>query len=201
MSDPVNYCSWVANSFCISQSEWAAWTQAILTVATFAVALWRQELAAKKAAQEKADAAKLLDAERRKTTLMRGRATAISLRSEITRFASVMDALVEEPLTDTPSATYNAIEPHLSIRLRATEALDLMGAADSALKVVHGAQSLFTYLLSCRNLAKYETAQLEFLKTTAQKLHPIVQRAEAEVGALLYITEKEAADSAGHAAS
>ncbi len=201
MADPINYCSWFANSFCITQSEWAAWTQAILTVATFAVALWRQELAAKKAAYEKADAAKLLEAERQKATLMRARATAISLRSEITRFASAMEAVMGEPLRDTPSDTYNAIEPHLSIRLRATEALDLMGAADSALKVVHGAQGFYTYLLSCKHLVRYETAHLDFLKTTAQKLFPIVQRAETEVGALLYITEKEAADSAGHAAS
>jgi len=201
MVDTVNYCSWVAKSFCITQSEWAAWTQAVLTVATFAVALWRQELATKKAAQEKADAAKLLEAERRKTTLMRGRATAISLRSEITHFASVLEAVMEQPIRDTPSVTYNAIEPHLSIRLRATEALDLMGAADSVLKVVHGAQSVYTYLLSCKNLASYETGHLDFLKTTAQKMFPIVQRAETEVGALLYITEKEAADSAGHAAS
>ncbi|MDH1192506.1 hypothetical protein [Stenotrophomonas sp. GD03958] len=201
MADPINYCSWLASSFCITQSEWAAWTQAVLTVATFAVALWRQELAAKNAAHEKADAAKLLEEERRKTTLMRARATAISLRSEITRFASVMEAVMEEPLRDTPSATYKAIEPHLSIRLRATEALDLMGAADSALKVVHGAQGLYTYLLSCRNLERYDTAHLDFLRTTAQSLFPIVERAEKEVGALLYITEKEAADSAGHAAS
>lgn len=32
MADPVNYCSWFASSFCVTQSEWAAWTQAVMSV-------------------------------------------------------------------------------------------------------------------------------------------------------------------------
>lgn len=36
MADPVNYCSWLLPSVCASQSEWAAWAQAILS----ALAIW-----------------------------------------------------------------------------------------------------------------------------------------------------------------
>nr|WP_312250410.1 hypothetical protein [Stenotrophomonas geniculata] len=36
MADPVNYCIWLAPSICATQSEWAAWAQAILS----ALAIW-----------------------------------------------------------------------------------------------------------------------------------------------------------------
>lgn len=38
MADPINYCSWFYSSFCITQSEWAAWTQAGMSVAAIVFA-------------------------------------------------------------------------------------------------------------------------------------------------------------------
>ncbi len=38
MADPVNYCSWLYRYFCITQSEWAAWTQAGMSVAAIVFA-------------------------------------------------------------------------------------------------------------------------------------------------------------------
>jgi hypothetical protein len=45
MADPVNYCSWVFPWFCVTQSEWAAWTQAIGSILAIGLAVyvpWRQ---------------------------------------------------------------------------------------------------------------------------------------------------------------
>jgi len=36
MADPINYCSMLLPSFCFTQSEWAAWAQAIMS----ALAIW-----------------------------------------------------------------------------------------------------------------------------------------------------------------
>lgn len=36
MADPLNYCSWFLPSWCATQSEWAAWAQAIMS----ALAIW-----------------------------------------------------------------------------------------------------------------------------------------------------------------
>lgn len=33
MADPINYCSWFVRDFCITQSEWASWAQAVMSVA------------------------------------------------------------------------------------------------------------------------------------------------------------------------
>lgn len=186
MADPVNYCSWIVKSYCVTQSEWATWTQAILTVVTFAIALWRQERTASKAALEKNEAARMLEAEKLHNTEMRARAAAISLRSEVIRFCSVMDALREADLEDSPAEAFKAMDPHLDVRLRAREAIELMAAADSVLKVVHGAQSLHDYLNSCKNRPAFEPSDYTFLRDTANNIYPIAERAQEEVGNLLY---------------
>lgn len=54
MPDTALYCSWLNSSVCITQSEWAAWTQAILTVMTFAIALVVQRRT-QKASESKQD--------------------------------------------------------------------------------------------------------------------------------------------------
>lgn len=54
MPDTALYCSWLNSSVCITQSEWAAWTQAILTVMTFAIALFVQR-STQKASERKQD--------------------------------------------------------------------------------------------------------------------------------------------------
>jgi hypothetical protein len=38
MADPINYCSWLVKSFCVTQSEWASWTQAVTSVLAIAAA-------------------------------------------------------------------------------------------------------------------------------------------------------------------
>ena len=39
MSDPINYCSWLVKSFCVTQSEWASWTQAGGSILALGIAI------------------------------------------------------------------------------------------------------------------------------------------------------------------
>ncbi|MFI8573500.1 hypothetical protein ACIGEO_18575 [Stenotrophomonas bentonitica] len=39
MANPVNYCSWLVRSYCVTQGEWAAWTQAFGSIIALAIAI------------------------------------------------------------------------------------------------------------------------------------------------------------------
>jgi hypothetical protein len=39
MADPINYCSWLVKSFCVTQSEWASWTQAGGSILALGIAI------------------------------------------------------------------------------------------------------------------------------------------------------------------
>lgn len=201
MADPINYCSWLYRSFCISQSEWATWTQAGLTVATFAIALWRQETISAKAAKEKENAAYLLEEEKKRNAQLRARAAAISMRAELTRFCSTVEALEEGDMKDTPKDAYAEISPHLDIRLRADQALELMDATESILKAIHAAETLHSYLLSCKDRANFSGTDYQFLSWSARKMRPNAEEALDRVTELVYGHSGPSAATGNHAAS
>ncbi|WP_313301479.1 hypothetical protein [Stenotrophomonas sp.] len=151
MADPINYCSWLASSFCITQSEWATWSQAGLTVGTFAFAMWRQSVTDARSEEKVAIAEDKLRKERLQNSKTRALATAISIRVDIDSFNSVVSALPSHGLDVNPSEVFAGSEPSLGLRLRAMEALDLMDATSAVLAAVHAAQSVHNYLDACRN--------------------------------------------------
>ncbi|MHC1668120.1 hypothetical protein ACODUO_03070 [Stenotrophomonas maltophilia] len=199
MADPVNYCSWVAESFCITQSEWATWTQAGLTVLTFVVALVRQERTDRRAAKLKiqSDAALLLERaehaeQQRKSAAallaeadinrrLRARATAISIAHDLLALNSAIDVLAEGNVADSPQQAFAEAAPHLELRTRAMAALDLMEATEAALKAVDGAQSLYRYLLACQDQEAFTPDDLTYLQSTAESLRPDSEAAEKAI--------------------
>jgi len=203
VADPINYCSWLASSFCMTQSEWATWTQAGLTVGTFAFAMWRQKVASDKAAKEKAksneelknerersaterrESATLLQQEKAANAASRARAIAVSMRIEMTGFVSVVSTIHLRDNLKSPALAFAEFGSHLDIRHRAMDALDLGEATDAVLEVVSGAQSVYGYLSTCREQKVFEERDYKFFETCSKNLTPLADKAEKAIDKLI----------------
>lgn len=163
MADPINYCSWLASSFCITQSEWATWTQAALTVGTFVFAMWRQKVTSNNAELKVAAAEEKLRDERVRNSKTRALATAIAIRVDVTSFLSLVGSLPGLGLNMKPSEVFEQAEKNLDLRLRAMDALDLMEATNAVLAVVDGAHSIHNYLHACRNQQEFLQKDRDYL--------------------------------------
>jgi len=200
MADPINYCSWVANSFCITQSEWATWTQAALTVLTFAIALVRQHRTDKRAALQKqmSDEALLQErrehaeqqrianeallAETRFNRRLRAKAIAISLKPDLNKFCSLITVVELHGLPDTPAQALADYEEILQIRHRAQEAVELGDIGDRVLSVVDAAQNIHNYLSAIRANSAFSPQNSRYINETIKDAKP---RAEEAVQVLL----------------
>ncbi|MBD8696579.1 hypothetical protein [Stenotrophomonas sp. CFBP 13718] len=219
MADPVNYCSWFYGSFCISQSEWATWTQAGLTVVTFAIALITQHNTDARAAKQKAkaDAAlleeKLRAAEDRRSqaesslanekaqALLRSRATAISLHPELLNFESVLEAIIRHGPADSPAEEYELIVPNLDIRHRPFEAMHIPTAAEALLTVTDAANRLHNYLDACKTSEQFGPSEMKYIDDLAQESLPKVIAAQEAVQVIARGWPAHAERDTDHAAS
>lgn len=181
MADPINYCSWVASTFCITQSEWATWTQAGLTVLTFVIALRRQHKTDQRAAKQKQASDDALLAERREhaeqqrianeallaetrfNRRLRAKAIAVSLKPDLNKFASLIKVIQQHGLPDTPAQALAEYEEILRIRHRSQEAVELGEIGDRVLEVIDSAQNLFEYLSALRNSAAFSPQNTAFI--------------------------------------
>jgi len=203
MAEPINYCSWLANSLCMTQSEWATWTQAGLTVGTFAFAMWRQKVASDKAAREKAESNEELRNERQKSALerknaadllqqekaanaeTRARAIAISMRIEMASLVSVVSTIHLRENLKSPAAAFAEYGGHLDIRHRAMDALDLGNAIHPVLDVVSGAQAVYAYLATCKPQDQFEEGDYKFFESSSKTLTPLADKAEKAIEELI----------------
>lgn len=187
----------------MTQSEWATWTQAGLTVGTFAFAMWRQKVASEKAAREKAESNEKLRAERQKSALerktaadllqqektanaaIRARAIAVSMRIEMTGFFSVVSTIHLRDNLKSPAAAFAEYGAYLDIRHRAMDALDLGDAIHPVLDVVSGAQTVYGYLVTCRPQENFEEKDYKFFESCSKKLMPLAEEAEKAIESLI----------------
>lgn len=186
MADTVNYCSWIAKSICISQSEWAAWTQALLTIVTFAVALWRQEILTKSAERKRDLTDKSHKDERQRLEKMKARAVAIAIQTDVTELLAITSALSRSDAKKVPKVAFETSSKALNIRLRAIESIELSDASDPVIKAVHGAQMIYNYLMVTSDQAKYTPGETEKIEDLAKTLHHIAKTASAALDALIY---------------
>jgi len=203
MADPVNYCSWIVESYCVTQSEWATWTQAALTVGTFAFAMWRQKVFNDKAAHErKLSAQDLLrekqahlndqkaaeaerSAERARNQALRARALAITIRTELTEFASVVHVLHEGELGKSPRSLLENTKGHFAIRHRALESLELLDATDIVLTVVERAERAYLFLAACAMRDSYINDDEAWIRAHFGKSRPLVTEALTAIQRLI----------------
>lgn len=201
MSVATNYCSWIYSSYCVTQSEWATWTQAVLTVLTFVVAMWRQEVTQNRANREKAAAADQLEAMHLSAATMKARATAISLRTEIGQFQSVLKIIIDQGLRQPPKPVFDAMSPNLNLRLRAVEALDLMESADPVLRAVHSAENIYGFFRTCAVKNQFDDGDNAFIQRIAAGILPFVDDAYEKIGVLAFKAPNDNPSPAAHAAS
>ncbi|MBN5087892.1 hypothetical protein LI078_06435 [Stenotrophomonas maltophilia] len=187
----------------MTQSEWATWTQAGLTVGTFAFAMWRQKVASDNAAKEKAESNEELRAERQKSALerktaadllqqektanaaTRARAIAVSMRIEMTGFLSVVSTIHLRDNLKSPATTFAEYGAHLGIRHRAMDALDLGDAIHPVLDVISGAQTVYGYLATCRAQETFEENDYKFFESCSESLMPLAKAAEKAIESLI----------------
>lgn len=201
MADPVNYCNWLYPSFCISQSEWAAWTQAVLTVLTFAVALWRQERTHRQAEAKKDASDELLKMEKENSQKAKRRAIAIVMNSELAKFGSLATAILMRGLTENPKQMFEIASPLLDLRRRGFEAAELGDAADAVLKAVEGAEKLHIYFDSRSELPHFTEDDATRVKDLCEVLVDISEAAEEGIGHILYPHRMIKNKGEAHAAS
>lgn len=163
MADPANYCSWFSTTFCITQSEWAAWAQAGLTVATFAFAMWRQKVATDKSTAERQIADQAVTQKQSEGAKILARATAISIRIELNTFLALAKVLPKHLQNVAPPAVFKDADGRLNLRLRALDALNLLEASQPALDAIDAAHLFHNYLRACANQQTFEERDVEHL--------------------------------------
>jgi len=176
MADPVTYCSWAVESLCMTQSEWATWSQAILTVVTFGVALWRQEAArAESEVHRKSDTLER-KLERDAAAHQRALAFAVNVRGELDELHSIA-TIVQTYEMKSPGKTFKEASSFLDVRKRAMEAAELLGASTKVLRAVNAANIFYAEFRMYSHKAAYDQADIEFLRKSGTEIEPIAKRA------------------------
>lgn len=170
----------------MTQSEWAAWTQAILTVVTFAIALWRQETLQKRAEAKQDAANALLNAEKARFSEIKARALAIALESDLTDAKTVADVLVLRGPKDHPKDVFDNGAALLTLRTRGSEAVELGAAADPVLRAVHAARTMYEFLELRKDNTSFAPADATRFINLAEVLAGFVAEARSAVRVLLY---------------
>ncbi|PTS71909.1 hypothetical protein DBR33_07145, partial [Stenotrophomonas sp. HMWF022] len=186
----------------MTQSEWAAWTQAALTCITFTVALVKQHHTDQRAARQKQESDAALMAEKiraaderraqaesllnkeRAETLLQARATAIFIRPELGNFAAVLESIIEHGPADSPAEQFNLVVPYLAIRHRSLEALQIPEATDALLNVANEAHALHNYLDACKEAELFGPTEYKFVDDLAKNALPQVEEALVAVKAI-----------------
>ncbi|WP_423163029.1 hypothetical protein [Stenotrophomonas maltophilia] len=202
MADPGIYCFAGAKGLCMTQSEWAAWTQAALTCITFTVALITQHQTDRRSARQKRKSDAALMAERiraaderraqaenllakeRAESLLIARATAIYIRPELGNFAAVLESIIEHGPPDSPAEHFNLALPNLAIRHRSLEALKIPEATDALLNVTNAAHALHNYLDACKDAEVLGPNEHKFISDLAKQSLPQVEAALTAVKAI-----------------
>ncbi|WP_414540439.1 hypothetical protein [Stenotrophomonas forensis] len=183
----------------MTQSEWAAWTQAALTCITFVVALVKQSRTDNRAAKQKATSdaqlmeekvraaderrayAESLLAKEKAEALLKARATAIFIRPELLNFEAALETIVNSGPADSLAELFDLLLPNLAIRNRSLEALQIPAATEVLLNVTDRAHVLHNYLHACSEAQAYGSDEHNFIADLAKNALPKVQEAHAAV--------------------
>lgn len=203
MADPISYCFAGANELCMTQSEWAAWTQAIVTVVTFIIALARQHAVDKKAAIQKqtSDAALLQErrqhakqqrianenllAEKRYSEALKAKALAIPLRLKLTSFVTSIEFLEGQGLKGTPQHLLELFGDGLDVRAMGEDVLAIRDCTEDMLAVIDAAQHLHRYLTLLSHKEALEQHQMQFITGLFTEVKPRAEAAKNTLRAII----------------
>jgi len=152
-----------------------AWAQAFLTAATFAAALFIQERNRIRA-EKKALAIEVY----------KSRAYAITLKTEIQKFASVIITLRTHGHADSPKEAFEEVAPNLTLRLRGLQASELREAAVDVMAAVHGAELLYSAFELRKDAEEFGVADMRTIDGFAEALEAVANDAMLAIENLIY---------------